>query len=92
MKKIIVLLIIFLSGCASEKETVDTTPKLLPTVKTTEITTIAVSSAKIICEVVSDGGKPITTYGVCWSLTGNPDINSNRVDISNQDGPVSSFH
>ncbi|MCA0447318.1 MAG: hypothetical protein LCH54_13925 [Bacteroidetes bacterium] len=51
-----------------------TTGKLIPVVSTTSITSITSNSA--ICEgiVISDEGEPLTSRGVCWSTSQNPDI------------------
>lgn len=58
------------------------TQQRTPTVKALEAIAIDTASFQIKCEVVSDGGSPITERGVCWNTHGNPSINDNIVKHS----------
>lgn len=92
MKKLVVLFIIIISSCSSEKDAaVDNTPKLLPTVKTLELYSVGKTSVQGNGEVVSDGGKPLTAFGVCWSSTGNPNINGDHLNVASQGWDPSYF-
>ena len=51
---------------------------LRPTVKATEVSSVTSNSAVCRSIVLSDGGAPITTKGVCWSTTPSPKININN--------------
>ena len=49
----------------------------VPTVITTDITSVTASSAQGGGNVTSDGGLEISAKGVCWSISQNPNINNN---------------
>lgn len=49
-----------------------------PTVTTRAVTSILTTSATCEGRVVSDGGSPVTTRGICWNTTGNPTILDNK--------------
>lgn len=48
-----------------------------PVVATSEVTDVTMTGAKCGGTVVSDGGKPVTTRGVCYSAEGTPTIEDN---------------
>jgi len=50
----------------------------IPTLTTTEITSITTTSAVSGGNIIDDGGAEITSRGVCWNTTGNPTIVNNR--------------
>lgn len=43
---------------------------------------IAADSAQIYRTVLSDGGSPIISMGVCWNTTGNPDTSDNFTSVA----------
>jgi uncharacterized protein (TIGR02145 family) len=49
-----------------------------PTLTTTAVTLITYNSARSGGNITSDGGAPVLAYGVCWSTSQNPDINSSH--------------
>ena len=53
-------------------------PIILPTVTTTEVTNITVSSATCGGNVMSDGNGTVTARGICWSTSPNPTIDDNK--------------
>jgi len=55
-----------------------TTKAILPVITTTEISAIAISSAKSGGNITSDGGLPITARGVCWGTVQNPTIANSK--------------
>jgi uncharacterized protein (TIGR02145 family) len=59
-----------------------TTAVVLPTISTTSITSITISSAASGGNITSNGGAPVTTSGICWSTTVNP----TTADNSTADG------
>ena len=61
-----------------EEKSFTTLEIVLPTVTTTEVTNITVSSATCGGNVTSDGGGTITARGVCWSTNQNPTIEDNK--------------
>lgn len=66
------LLLILLSltfGCKKYKA---------PELKTDSINTITYTSANCIYTIISDGGKPITERGVCYSTSESPTINDTK--------------
>lgn len=55
----------------------------IPTITTASATNITQTTATVGGNVTNDGGKPITSRGVCYSLTTNPTIlDSNKVSGS----------
>lgn len=50
---------------------------LLPTVQTLEVTDIVSGTAKVICEVLSEGDSDVTESGICWNTTANATIETN---------------
>ena len=53
-------------------------PIILPTVTTTEVTNITVSSATCGGNVTSDGNGTVSARGICWSTSPNPTIDDNK--------------
>lgn len=51
----------------------------LPKIKIEEITDISYFYAKCKCIILSDGGLPITSKGVCWSGNENPTISDSLI-------------
>ena len=49
-------------------------PAVLPTVTTTAVLNITNTSASSGGIVTSDGGAPLTAWGVCWSTSANPTL------------------
>ncbi len=50
----------------------------LPTVTTSTVTNITMSSAACGGDVISDGGSSVTARGVCWSTSQNPTISDSH--------------
>ena len=65
------LLIILFVSCKKE----DKTPTIvIPTVTTTTISAITITSAISGGSVTSDGGGALSAWGVCWSTSANPTL------------------
>jgi uncharacterized protein (TIGR02145 family) len=60
------------------------TSPTVPTMSTLAVNNIVVGSAKCDIKILSNGGAPITTYGVCYGTTPNP-------SLSNYNSYTSSF-
>jgi uncharacterized protein (TIGR02145 family)/uncharacterized repeat protein (TIGR02059 family) len=60
---------------------------VLPTLTTTAVTSIALTTAVSGGNITSDGGGAITARGVCWATTANPTISNNIT--TNGTGPGS---
>jgi uncharacterized protein (TIGR02145 family) len=58
-------------GYSSEK-TFDTSPVLVATITTADVTDITTTSAVSGGEITSDGGSGVIARGVCWSTSPNP--------------------
>ena len=69
---VIVLLCLFFVGCKPETEA--------PTVVTKEVEDVNTNTAKVVYDVVDDGGAEVTSRGVCWSLLQNPTIENNKTN------------
>ena len=57
--------------------TFTTGPAVLPTLTTTAISTIALTTAVSGGNITDDGGAAVTARGICWSLTGTPTVTDN---------------
>lgn len=68
----IFLLSLFLVGCKPEVE--------IPTVVTQEVTDVTTNTAKIIYNIVDDGGAEVTSRGVCWDTIQNPTIDNDKTN------------
>lgn len=90
MKKILLLLIPFLIGCNSESEN-EVGGANKPVVKTLSFHNLTTTSFTVTGEIVSDNGKPVTTYGFCWSTAGDPIQNGNCVNAYVSGGNSSNF-
>ena len=53
-------------------------PRVLPTLTTAALSSITSTSAIGGGSITSDGGAPVTTRGVCWSLNPNPSTSDNK--------------
>jgi len=51
-----------------------TTSPILPEVFTSSLIDLSSTEISVDCEVVSDGGDPVTVRGVCWSTSVSPTI------------------
>ena len=49
-------------------------PKEIPIIKSLSITNVTSTSVKSGGEIISDGGSPVFTRGVCWSTKQNPTV------------------
>lgn len=65
-----VLLIICIAGC-KKKESTTPVAKNLPTVTTSVVDSIDISSARCGGTITSDGGQTVTLRGVCWGTDTN---------------------
>ncbi|PRY53537.1 hypothetical protein B0I27_1031, partial [Arcticibacter pallidicorallinus] len=50
----------------------------IPTIITTPAYSITATDAKSGGDIVSDGGSTVTSSGICWNTTGDPNINDTR--------------
>lgn len=63
-----------IAGTSYGNDVIFTTPPVLPTVTTTQITDVTANSATTGGNVTYDGGATVTARGVCWSTSENPTI------------------
>ncbi len=90
MKK---LLYLFISLCpililiTCKKEAI----RILPTVNTTTLTNITSTTATSGGVITNDGGAPITSRGVCWSLIQNPTISDDKTSNGSGSGSYTSY-
>lgn len=69
-----------------------TSPALLPTLTTTNVTSITSTSALTGGSITDDGGDNVTALGVCWATTPNPTTaNSKTVDGTGTGNFISSI-
>jgi len=50
------------------------TPWAVPTIYTDSITSLSHNMAEVACNVVNNGGSPVTSRGICWGYIQNPTI------------------
>jgi len=63
-----------------------TTNAVLSTITTSAVSSISANSATSGGNIISDGGSPVTTRGVCWSTSQNPTILSSKSSDGNGSG------
>jgi hypothetical protein len=84
-------LLMLINNCKEESVTTPPLVKKIPTVTTTDLTNITLSSALSGGNVTSDGGATVTGRGVCWSTTVNPTISDNKTTDSSGTGSFTSL-
>lgn len=62
----------------------------IPTVTTSAITNIGITTATGGGNVTANGGSPVTARGVCWNITGNPSISDTKTSNANGTGVFTS--
>ncbi|MCK5137396.1 MAG: hypothetical protein KAR19_16550 [Bacteroidales bacterium] len=77
------------SGLEASDEVQITIDADLPSVTTSDISGITVSSANYGGNVVSDGGAAVTARGVCWSTSQNPTLSDSHTSDGNGTGSYS---
>jgi uncharacterized protein (TIGR02145 family) len=68
-----------------------TTSTTTPIIKTEEIFEISYTYAKCKSNLISDGGFPIISKGICWSTSDNPTINDSKTIESTTIGEFTSI-
>lgn len=63
-----------------------TDPFTLPTVTTSAVDYLTSNSIDVCGNITSNGGKPITDRGLCWSTSENPTIENNYTSNGQGDG------
>lgn len=79
---LIVFITLFLSACERKK---------VPELVTIEVTEIMAFSAKSGGRIVSDGGAPVMSSGICWSTRGDPTISDNKTDETAEGNSFASY-
>lgn len=74
MKKLSLFLVTLTIAMVSCEPNIVTPNNECPTVVTQSVTEITESTAKVISQVVADGGIAVTERGVCWNTDGAPTI------------------
>jgi uncharacterized protein (TIGR02145 family) len=60
------------------QQTFTTSAAILPGVTTAAVSEISYNTAKSGGEVLTDGGSPVTSKGICWSTSDNPVVSDNH--------------
>ena len=68
----IILSCLIFVGCKPEAEA--------PAVVTQDVEEVMTNAAKVVYNVVDDGGAEVTSRGVCWSLVQNPTIDGDKTN------------
>ena len=74
-----------------EQVSFTTKPLNVPTVTTSNVTNITISSAVSGGNVTHDGYRPVTARGVCWSTSQNPTIADNKTTDGKETGSFTSM-
>jgi hypothetical protein len=72
----IFLIVILITSCTKDP--------VIPTVYTLGVNTITSRSAILQGNIESDGGSPITEFGICWDINENPTIDNNKLIITGE--------
>ena len=67
-----------------------TLPTGAPTLTTTSVTSVTLTSAVSGGNITSDGGEAITARGVCWNTTGSPTISNSKTSDGTGTGSFTS--
>jgi len=86
LKKYLLPLFALFLTLACNKDDSNSDSNSTPTVVLTLIDGITAISASAEANVSNDGGEPILSKGVCWSVTPNPDINDNKTNNGSGSG------
>jgi len=78
----LLFLAVVLTGCER---------KSVPEVVTIEVTEISAFTAKSGGQIVSDGGAPVISSGICWSTNGDPTISDNKTDETSEGNSFASY-
>ena len=65
-------------GVGYGEDRIFSTTILVPTVSTTAVGSITITTVSAGGTVTADGGSSITARGICWNTTGNPVISDNK--------------
>ncbi len=65
-------------------------PKVIPTLTTTSVTEITTTTATSGGTVITDGGVPVTSRGVCWGLNQSPTILDSKTSNGSGTGAFTS--
>ena len=79
MKKLSLFLVTLTFAMVSCEHDIETPDHERPTVVTKSVTEITETTAKIVGQVVANGGTEVTERGVCWNTYGAPTISDHRV-------------
>lgn len=71
MAALMLMIMVFAIGCRKSQ---------VPTVETTQVSNITITTATIGGFVSSDGGSDVIERGVCWGRNANPTNNSNMIN------------
>jgi len=80
----------FAGSNTSNQATTQITPLLKATLSTTAATNITSTSASVGGNISNDGGASITSRGVCWNTTGNPNTGNNKTSDGTGKGAFTS--
>lgn len=81
-----------IAGTSYSPQVTFTTRSNIPTITTSQVSNILISSAISGGNISSDGGAAVTQRGVCWSTNVNPTISNNRtIDGTGTGGFTSSM-
>ncbi len=79
------------AGTAYGNEVSFKTSAVVPSLTTTEITSITATTASSGGNITNDGGASVTARGVCWSTSQNPTVADSHTDDGNGTGSFTSI-
>jgi uncharacterized protein (TIGR02145 family) len=82
--------LLFYLGCSKSSDTIQPpVPKAaLATVSTSDVSAISQTTGSSGGWIIDDGGAPVTTRGICWSITVNPTIDNSKTTLSSDHGGI----
>lgn len=97
MKKILILHFLLVSGFYGfgqimfpVYQSLQSSPKSIPTINTNMVSSITYNSANCGGEVLSNGGETVVARGICWSTVSNPTIADSKTTDASGLGSFSS--
>ncbi len=82
--------VVLVVGCGGDDDPTGPDNPTLPVLTTSSITNITQTTAQCGGNVTSDGGAPVTTRGVCWSMSPTPTIADSKTTDGSGTGSFTS--
>ncbi len=87
---LVVLVVFSLAGCGNDDTSTNPDNTTVPLLTTAVVSSVTQTTAECGGIITSDGGAPITAYGVCWSTDATPTISDSKTTDGAGEGSFAS--